>query len=186
MTDGMARVNSIVFGEQEAHDGGMKPILIRLSRPAALLTFVALGAVACAPLNTYYKPGADVAQVSRATTACEVQALRDVPVSTQVRRTPPRYVPPRQSCDANNNCTTTGGFYVPGELVTFDPNVDLRKRVETQCMADGGFAPVSIPPCPSGVASAAPVRATTTLPALNAKSCVIRNSNGSYQIVTRG
>jgi len=164
----------------------MKLIPHRLPGSAALLTIVALGAAACAPLNTYYKPGANMAQVSRATTACEVKALRDVPASTQVRRSPPRYVPPRQICDANNNCTTKGGFYIPGELVTFDPNAGLRKRVETQCMADSGFAPVSIPACPSGVARAAPARATTTLPALNQNSCVIRNSDGSFQIVTRG
>ncbi|SDG17443.1 hypothetical protein SAMN04489759_10577 [Sulfitobacter delicatus] len=186
MTDGMARVKSIVFAGQGAHDVGMKQILNRLPRPALWLSLAALGAAACAPLNTYYKPGANVAQVSRATTACEVQALRDVPVSTQVRREPPRYIPPRQICDANNNCVTKGGFYVPGELVTFDPNVALRKRVETQCMADRGFAPVSIPACPASVARAAPARATTTLPALNENSCVIRNDGGSFQIVTRG
>ena len=70
--------------------------------------------------------------------------------------------------------------------MTFDPNEDLRNRVEAQCMADKGFAPVSIPACPRNVARAAPTRATTTLPALNPKSCVIRNSDGSFQIVTQG
>ncbi len=164
----------------------MKPISLRPARTRFALALFGLGVAACAPLNTYYKPGASVAQVNRATTACEVQALRDVPVSTQVRRTPPRYIPPRRSCDSNNNCTTTGGFYVPGELITFDPNTELRKRVETQCMADRGYAPVSIPACPGSVARAAPVQATTTLPALNPNSCVIRNSDGSFQIVTRG
>ncbi|UWR36246.1 hypothetical protein K3762_10555 [Sulfitobacter sp. W074] len=186
MTDGLARVKSIVFTIQQRHHGVMKPISPRASRSAFALTFVALMAAACAPLNTYYKPGATVAQVNRATTSCEVQALRDVPISTQIRREPPRYVPERRHCDANNNCTTRGGFYVPGELVTFDPNQDLRNRVEGQCMADKGFAPVSIPACPSNVARAAPARATTTLPALNPKSCVIRNSDGSFQIVTQG
>ncbi len=186
MTDGMARVNSIVFVAHYGHHVAMKLISHRLPCPAAVLTLVALGAAACAPLNTYYKPGANLEQVSRATTLCEVQALRDVPASTQIRRSPPRYVKPRKTCDANNSCTTTKGFFIPGEMVTFDPNVDLRKRVETQCMADRGFAPVSIPPCPSGVARTAPARATTTLPALNPNSCVIRNSNGSFQIVTRG
>jgi hypothetical protein len=53
-------------------------------------------------------------------------------------------------------------------------------------MADQGFVPVSIPACPSAVAQAAPQRATTTLPPLNDKSCVIRNDDGSFQIVTRG
>ncbi|EDQ04531.1 hypothetical protein OIHEL45_12560 [Sulfitobacter indolifex HEL-45] len=186
MTDGLARVKSIVIPSQQRHDGAMKPISLRPSRAAFALTLIALGAAACAPLNTYYKPGASVAQVNRATTACEVQALRDVPISTQVRREPPRYVPERRHCNADNKCRVTGGFYVPGELVTFDPNENLRNRVEGQCMADQGFAPVSIPACPNNIARAAPPRATTTLPALNSNSCVIRNKNGSFQIVTRG
>ena len=164
----------------------MKQPLVPRRRRALAPLFVTLGLAACAPLETYYKPGATVAQVNRATTECKVKALRDVPPSTQVRRTPPRYVPERRTCDANNNCTTTGGFYIPGELVTFDPNAGLRARVEAQCMADRGFAPVSIPPCPASVARAAPVLATTTLPELRETSCVIRNEGGSFQIVNRG
>tara|TARA_R110002049_G_scaffold23545_10_gene83716 strand:+ start:106225 stop:106710 length:486 start_codon:yes stop_codon:yes gene_type:complete len=154
-----------------------------------LFLVVVLGGAAlaaCAPLNTYYKPGATVAQVTRDTTACEVKALRDVPASTQVRRMPPRFVQGPRICDAAGNCRYGPGYYIPGEVVTFDPNDGLRKRVEGQCMADRGFAPVTIPPCPDSVARAAPARATTTLPALSPKSCVIRNSDGSFQIVTRG
>ena len=164
----------------------MNQILIPSARRTLMGLAALLGLAACAPLETYYKPGATVAQVNRATTECEVQALRDVPASTQVRREPPRYVPERRTCDANNNCTVTGGFYIPGELVTFDPNEGLRNRVEGQCMADRGFAPVSIPPCPASVARAAPVRATTTLPQLRENSCVIRNDGGTFQIVNRG
>ena len=141
---------------------------------------------ACAPLETYYRPGATVAQLNRDTTACEVQALRDVPASTVTRRKPPVFVPPRRSCDANGNCTEIPGYYVPGGFETFDPNAGLRLRVERQCMADKGYAPVSIPACPDSVAKAAPARTTTRLPEISAQSCVIRNSDGSFQIVTRG
>lgn len=155
------------------------------------LTFLSLAgllaATACAPLTTYYKPGASVAALNRQTTACQVKALRDVPASTQVRRLPPEYVPARHHCTAPGNCVITRHAYViPGEVVTFDPNDGLRKRVEGQCMADQGYAPVSIPPCPDRVARATPARATKVLPNLNEQSCVIRNSDGSFQIVTRG
>ena len=141
---------------------------------------------ACAPLNTYYKPGVSVQALDRQTLACQTQALREVPSSTQVRRTPPRFIPSRQRCDASGACVVIPARHIPGDLVSYDPNDGLRKRVEQQCMADKGFAPVSIPPCPDGIARATPARATTTLPKLNENSCVIRNSNGSFQIVTRG
>ncbi len=146
-----------------------------------------LGVVAgCAPLNTYYKPGASVADVRRQTTACEVSALDKVPPSTQIRHEPPVFVPPRRVCNSSGQCRTFPGYFEPGATYSFDPNDGLRARVEGQCMADAGFAPVSIPACPSGVANAAPAGATTTLPALNDASCVIRNKDGSFQIVTRG
>ncbi|MFT6674295.1 MAG: hypothetical protein ACJAVM_000466 [Sulfitobacter sp.] len=140
---------------------------------------------ACAPLNTYYRAGANVAQLSRETTACEVRALRDVPASVQIRRIAPEFVPAHRSCDGAGNCRIVPGYFIPGETISFDPNDGLRKRVEVQCMADKGFAPVSIPPCPDALAKAVPRRATATLPALDAKSCVIRNDDGSFQIVTR-
>lgn len=152
----------------------------------SIVIAAALGIAACAPLTTYYKPGVSVSALERQTLTCQTRALREVPPSTQVRRTPPRYIPSRRLCDAAGNCRVYPGRHIPGDLITFDPNDGLRKRVEAQCMADQGFAPVSIPPCPGAVARAAPARATSTLPNLNANSCAIRNSDGSFQIVTRG
>jgi len=148
---------------------------------------IAFGLLAgCAPLSIYYKPGVTVAMMERDTHACAVASLRDVPVNTQIRRTPARYIPGRRVCDAAGACTTTEGYYIPGEIYTVDVNKRLRAQVENQCMADRGYAPVSIPPCPDGVARAAPAAQTTVLPALSAQSCVIRNSDGSFQIVTKG
>ena len=141
---------------------------------------------ACAPLQTYYKPGASVSMLNRDTTACEVKALRDVPPSTLTRRKPPVFVAGNRVCNAAGQCAVTPGYYVPGGFETYDPNDGLRLRVERQCMADKGYAPVSIPPCPDSVKNAAPVRATTTLPTLTQSSCVIRNSDGTFQIVNRG
>ncbi|MCZ4254936.1 hypothetical protein PVW51_13280 [Sulfitobacter sp. PR48] len=143
-------------------------------------------AASCAPLTTYYKPGVAVDRLNRDTTACQVAALRDVPASTQVRRLPPEFIPPRRRCDSAGNCTVVPGYYIPGETISFDPNDGLRKRVEQQCMADRGYAPVSIPPCPDNVARAAPPAATRVLPALGPESCAIRNRDGSFQIVNRG
>tara|TARA_R110002110_G_scaffold20312_41_gene82544 strand:+ start:5464 stop:5937 length:474 start_codon:yes stop_codon:yes gene_type:complete len=145
-----------------------------------------MGAGGCAPLQTYYQPGKSVSALNRDTTGCQVAALRDVPASTQIRRIPPEFVPARKSCDSAGNCTVIPGYVIPGEVITYDPNDGLRKRVEAQCMADQGYAPVSIPLCPDEVARATPAAATTILPPLGTKACVIRNRNGTFQIVNRG
>ncbi|MGC1505743.1 MAG: hypothetical protein WA782_16565 [Sulfitobacter sp.] len=150
------------------------------------LVLSAAALLACAPLETYYKPGTTVTTLNRDTTACEVEALREVPVSFQIRRRPPIFVPGTRSCDAAGNCTGYHGYYISGGVESYDPNVALRQRVELQCMADKGYVPVSIPPCPDSVARATPAAATTRLPALTENSCVIRNKSGSFQIVNRG
>ncbi|MDF3413697.1 hypothetical protein HKX54_04445 [Sulfitobacter sp. M57] len=161
----------------------MKHLRPRLIRASLIYSITLL--VACAPLETYYKPGASVTTLNRDTTTCEVNALKDVPVSFQIRRNPPVFVPGNRSCDADGNCTGHHGYYIDGGVESYDPNVALRNRVETQCMADKGYAPVSIPPCPDSIARATPAAATTRLPALTKKSCVIRNKSGSFQIVNR-
>jgi hypothetical protein len=140
----------------------------------------------CAPVQTYYKVGASQNQLARQTTTCQVKALRDVPPSTQVRRIPPEYVPPYRSCDEAGNCTMRGGYWIPGETVTFDPNDGLRKRVEVQCMAARGYAPVSIPACPDAVAAAAPPGPSAKLPQLGPKACAIRLPGGGIRVVNRG
>ena len=174
-----ARVKCVASTSHWGQDRGMKRTSYAFS---AVLVFLA----ACAPLETYYKPGVPVAQLNRDTTACEVKALRDVPVTMLTRRRPPIYIPGNRTCDAEGNCVGHYGYYVPGGYETYDPNVGLRLRVERQCMADKGYAPVSIPVCPDSVAKAAPARATTRMPDLTERSCVIRNSDGTFQIVTRG
>ncbi len=153
-------------------------------RPVPIIAFLIL--TGCAPLTIYHKAGVTVDRMERDTRACAVSALRDVPVNTQVRRSPARYVPGQRVCDAAGTCTTRRGYYIPGDIYTVDVHKPLRAGVEQQCMADRGYAPVSIPPCPSGVARAAQVARTVVLPSLTPTSCVIRNDNGSFQIVNRG
>ncbi|QBF31740.1 hypothetical protein CFI11_10980 [Thalassococcus sp. S3] len=141
---------------------------------------------ACSPLNIYHQTGVSVTQLRTDETSCDVRALRDAPVANQIRRTPARYIPPRQFCDSDGNCYSRGGFWEPGEIYTVDVNQDLRRRVKDQCMMGKGYRAVSIPPCPQAVADAAPSAVTGTLPRLTETSCVIRNRDRSWQIVNQG
>ena len=137
-------------------------------------------------MTIWHRAGVSVAQMERDADSCRVTALRDAPVATQVVQAPPVFVPPRQVCNAEGTCVTQGGYFVPGEIRTVDPNAALRARLTDRCMADRGYAPVSIPLCPSSVASAAPAGRTTILPTITERSCIIRQGNGSWQIVNRG
>ena len=140
---------------------------------------------ACLPLQTYYQTGVSLERLQADELACEVQALKDAPVSYQLRVAPPRYIPARQICDSQGTCVTRAGYWIAGETYTVDVNASLRRRVEQACMAGRGYAPQSIPACPAHVARAVPTRATSVLPPLEEGSCVIRNQDGTFQIVTR-
>lgn len=140
----------------------------------------------CLPLNTYYREGAKLNALLADETACEVDALAKAPVANEIRREPPRYVRERRICKANGNCYHTGGYWIPGEVYTVDVNKPLRKKLELQCMSGKGYAPVEIPACPSGIADAAPARASEVLPRLTSDSCAIRYKDGRFQIVNRG
>ena len=153
-------------------------------RPA--LSALLLLAACASPLSIYYRPGVSVARMQTDQTRCQVSALRDAPVATQVRQHPPIYLPGRRICDSSGACYTEPGYWVDGGIYTVDPNADLRARLETMCMAAKGYQPVSIPPCPSAVAEAVTPARTRQLPTLSENSCAIRNQDGSWQIVTRG
>lgn len=153
--------------------------------PVIFSVLSAAALTACVPLSTYYREGAAVSLVQRDALNCEVKALKDAPVANQTRVTPPRYVPARRSCSSSGACHVTPGYYIPGQTYTVDANQGLRKRVEAQCMADKGYAPVDIPACPDRIVKAAPPAVTSTLPALTPKSCVIKYKNGTYQIVNK-
>jgi hypothetical protein len=145
----------------------------------AALTLLA----ACAPLSIYHRAGTPVAQMQSDTVDCEVSALRQVPVATQVRREPPEFVPPRQVCDSAGNCYTRPGYWIEGAIYTVDANEGLRARVQDQCMIAKGYAPVTLPVCSQAVAQSVPVARTVTLPPLGPNACVVRNQGGTWQIV---
>ncbi len=178
MTDGTGPVKQIVFAGRLRQD-------TRMLRPHLLLPLF-LTLAACGPLSIFYKPGASVARLQNDQTRCEVSALKDAPVANQIRQRPPIYIPGNRVCSSSGSCYYTPGYWIDGGVYTVDVNADLRGRVLTQCMANKGYRPVEIPPCPSSVASQVPVAQTQKLPTLTERSCAIKNQDGSWQIVTRG
>jgi hypothetical protein len=141
---------------------------------------------ACGPVSFYYKPGVSVARQQTDLTNCEVAALRDAPVATQIRQGAPTYYPGERYCDSRGRCFYRPGYWIEGPIYTVDANSNLRDRVLAQCMAGRGYAPVSLPRCASGVAQSTPRQAMTTLPPLGQTSCIITHRDGSWQIVTPG
>lgn len=178
MTDGRDTVKSIVKRRDKRHHGSMKPAHRIITAGLSALTLTS-----CVPLDTYYKAGTSVSRMERDLTTCDVRALRDAPVATQLQRGAPIFVPPERFCDSNGNCRVYPGYWEPGPLYTVDVNADLRARVQMQCMMDRGYVEVSLPSCPSKVANATPPARTTVFPKLTENACVIRNSDKSWQIV---
>ena len=154
-----------------------------MTRPFAMIC-AALMLAACAPLDIWYKPGVPVAKAEDRLLTCRADAAQKIPVNTRTRRTPVSIVP-RRICDKNGNCSV---FYdqIGGDLIVYDANEGLRRDVVAQCMRNSGYSPVSIPPCPPEIRTAAPAGRTSVLPRLAQNSCVIRNNDGSWQIVTPG
>lgn len=177
MADAPAAVKSIVRRVRLRHTKDMRI----LSGLAAVMLLTA-----CQPLSIYYREGASVAKAEDDRLNCQVSALKDAPVATQIRREPGVYVPGRRICNAAGACTVTPGYWTPGRTYTVDANAPLRSQLMNRCMAQKGYEPVSIPACPQSVADAAPNTKTTRMPALTGSSCAIRNPDGSYLIVNRG
>jgi hypothetical protein len=137
---------------------------------------------ACSPLSTYYKAGVDVSRLNTDTLACQTDSLAKAPVANEIRQSPPIFVRGRQYCDAKG-CYTGPGYWIEGDIYTVDTNKPLRDKLENQCMANKGYQPVSIKPCTFAVKQNAPKGSTTVLPKLTANSCVIKNDDGTVQIV---
>lgn len=157
---------------------------LAVMKPGYVLTLISLILSGCGPLSIYYREGVSVSRMQSETTACQVKALRDAPVATQVRQSPPIYFPGRTVCNSAGQCYTTPGWWEPGNVYTVDPNAGLRGRVEQQCMADKGYAPVQLPTCSQNVAAQVQPVKSAKLPALGPKSCVVKFEDGSIQVVT--
>jgi hypothetical protein len=146
------------------------------------LLILPLVATSCVPLSTYYRAGVSPARLQSDTTNCDVRALRDAPVVLKTQVSPPVWVPPRQTCSAANVCTTSPGYYQPGNVYQVDVNKSLRSRVTSQCMAAKGYTPAQIQPCKNGSATV-PATGAATLPPLTDRSCFLRNSDGTLRIL---
>lgn len=174
MADGLVAVNSIVPSRVWMHCPSMKY--------SAFLLVGILALSACEPLTIYHRTGVQVTKMQSDLLECQVDALAKAPVASQIRRGPPRYMPPYRSC-SDGHCYRYGGFFYPGEVYTVDLNATLRGQLETQCMATQGYRRVEIPNCPAGTPSAGDGPQTTTLPPLTENSCAIRGQNAAWEIV---
>lgn len=173
VTDGPRTVNSIV------NRSALRQVApMRIALPLPLLCALAALA-ACAPVSTYYKPGARVETVRKEELSCKVNALRQAPVANQTRQNPPVYVPPRRVCNSGGTCTTYGGYWRPGQVYTVDVNQALRGQLETSCMAKKGYQPLSLPECRGTVAA---TLQNPQQPTITEQSCAIRNPDGTVVI----
>lgn len=149
-----------------------------------LVSFAIMLLGACAPLSTYYRPGAEVSRMQSDLLKCDVRALDSAPVATVWRQGPPRYIPSRRYCYNDGRCYYRGGYYIQGDIYSVDANRSLRNRVQNQCMADRGYQPVSIPACSQAVQNQVPVARMSVMPELTENSCAIKYRDGSWQVVT--
>ncbi|AHD09672.1 hypothetical protein PhaeoP75_01961 [Phaeobacter gallaeciensis] len=177
MTEAAVTVNSIVLPRNLQHNHRMF---------FAKHTFVALilvsGLAACGPVPVYYRAGADVARRDADLLSCEVSALRDAPVATQIRQHPPIYRPGGEIC-RNGRCYHRAGYWEDGGIYTVDVNADLRERVEQSCMASKGYQSIALKRCPQSVADAVGTRRASSLPVLTETSCAIARRGQPPQIV---
>ncbi len=114
---------------------------------------------------------------------CKVAALADAPVSTQLRRGPPRYVPGYRHCDGKGRCYRSGGYFYPGDVYSVDVNAGLRRDLLNRCMAARGFSPVELPRCRTGTAPALSTDLTDAMPPLSPNSCLFEGEGGQNRII---
>lgn len=143
-----------------------------------IISVLAFGLVSgCFPVEIYHKTGVSLTRLHADETACQVKALKNVPVNKLTRVTPVRFIP-RQICDGNGNCHATF-VMVGGEVETYDANKDLRARYAQQCMTDKGYSKIELPRCTGEAPEPLPRHA----PALSDESCAVRTKTG-FQAVT--
>ena len=124
------------------------------------VTLTVVGCMPTGPQMFYLRSNATPAERSSDMTYCEVAALQQVPRAMAIERTP-TYTTPVYTTPVSTNCygngysayctssggQTYGGQTYGGDLVSYDANLDLRERVQDQCMASRGYALASLPKC---------------------------------------
>ena len=153
---------------------------------AALLTTVTLAGLfltGCAPLPVYYREGTDPARLEQDRATCQARALAEAPVRMRQRYIPPVY-------DYQSVCTPAGcGTYrfviSPGRYESYDTNEGRRAEAVKACMAEKGYARVSLPACDSQTtAQAARAGAPRAQPPITEQSCIVRLKSGMRWIHT--
>lgn len=177
MTDAPCTVNSIVLTGVLVHHGGMKPF--------ASFLVLGLTLAACAPLTIYHRTGVAVTRMQSDLLDCEIAALRDAPVASEIRQRPPVFVRGRKIC-RDSVCQFEPGYWLDGDIYTVDVNADLRKRSEGRCMARQGYQPVQVQLCRASVKASVVPQQTRVLPELSENACAIRYEAGVWQIVNPG
>ncbi|MCG7492187.1 hypothetical protein [Thalassobius sp. Cn5-15] len=128
--------------------------------------------------TVYHQPGKTIEDRDRDLVRCEVRALREAPVATEIRYHPP-VKRERKICDHKDRCITDH-YWTDPEPYTVDVNERLRVRVKEQCMLNKGYNEVTLPRCERGQPVAVPARMTGIAP----NACIYRGQSGKSQVAT--
>lgn len=133
-------------------------------RPATCLAGAALLS-ACVNMNTYYKTGTTLNDISKAELSCARQADIEVPPHIIVQSYPVYGPPPKPG--------------MPPVLLYWrtehtDLNESRRARAKAHCMAEAGYDRVSIPYCTDDQIAGQSFRPLAKTPPLDASICAIR------------
>lgn len=148
-----------------------------------IFVVTAIGLSACAPTTqtVYWQDGTTQGRINQAVTQCQVEALQSVPQSVAVGTTPRYTTPVQTNCYDTGyglQCNSTGGQTLGGQTYSYDPNSDLRNRVEAQCMANRGYSLVSLPVCTPEQRRSGNLRGfPANLPPIQSVACVY---DGTY------
>ncbi len=145
-----------------------------------LTAFAALSG--CGGATLYYAEGVTLAARDADLAQCSEAAGLAYPVALQTRREPPRFIPPRQVCDAAGTCVTYPGGFEAGEVFTTDVNAGLRRAATQSCMARQGYSEIGLPFCANGVVA----DASTRMPPLTQDSCLLRGYGAAPLVVNPG
>ncbi|MGD9293628.1 MAG: hypothetical protein PVI41_01990 [Roseobacter sp.] len=175
MAEALVAVKSIVLSARSRQISAMQRL--------KYISITLLGLAACTPVSLYYKPNVAVTRLNNDLLDCEVSALKDAPVASQIRRGPPRYIPGYHHCNSKGHCYRSGGYFVPGEAYSVDVNARLRHDLEKRCMGRKGYQLIELPRCSTGVSSADATAIAGQVPLLTENSCVVRENGGRWQII---
>jgi hypothetical protein len=148
-------------------------------RPTLAALGAALALAACDTGTIYYAEGVDIATREADYAQCEIAALQEFPVRTEIRYTPSIFVPGRQVCDAQGACTVTPGRFEGGQPYTVDANADIRATATRGCMGERGYARVGLPFCEPETA----IRPSVVMPPLGDGTCLYQPGGSGPALV---